>query len=227
MKVRLNSVVKMLVAVAAVAAASGASAQSAGQWTVALGVNKITPHVESGDISAPALPGSKGDVGSDTQPVVVIDYGITDNISVETALGTPYKHKIYGAGAIAGTGELGSVEALPPTIFAQYRFFQPSAMIRPFVGVGLAYAYFQKATGSGKMTALTNPGSSTPTTFKIDNKLTGALQAGVAVNINERWFASAAIIKTFLKTDVHFSTNQTQHMKLDPQAVMVSVGYKF
>jgi outer membrane protein len=227
MKVRLNSVVKMLVAVAAVAAASGASAQSAGQWTVAVGVNKITPHVESGDISAPALPGSKGDVGSDTQPVVVIDYGITDNISVETALGTPYKHKIYGAGAIAGTGELGSVEALPPTIFAQYRFFQPSAMIRPFVGVGLAYAYFQKATGSGKMTALTNPGSSTPTTFKIDNKLTGALQAGVAVNINERWFASAAIIKTFLKTDVHFSTNQTQHMKLDPQAVMVSVGYKF
>jgi outer membrane protein len=154
-------------------------------------------------------------------------YGITDNISVETALGTPYKHKIYGAGAIAGTGELGSVEALPPTIFAQYRFFQPSAMIRPFVGIGLAYAYFQKATGSGKMTALTNPGSSTPTTFKIDNKLTGALQAGVAVNINERWFASAAIIKTFLKTDVHFSTNQTQHMKLDPQAVMVSVGYKF
>jgi outer membrane protein len=227
MKVRLNSVVKMLVAVAAVAAASGASAQSAGKFAVAVGVNKITPHVESGDISAPALPGSKGDVGSDTQPVIVIDYGITDNISLETALGTPYKHKIYGAGAIAGTGELGSVEALPPTIFAQYRFFQPSAMIRPFVGVGLAYAYFQKATGSGKMTALTNPGSSTPTTFKIDNKLTGALQAGVAVNINERWFASAAIIKTFLKTDVHFSTNQTQHMKLDPQAVMVSVGYKF
>jgi outer membrane protein len=227
MKVRLNSVVKMLVAAAAVAAASGASAQSAGQWTVAVGANKITPHVESGDISAPALPGSKGDVGSDTQPVIVIDYGITDNISVETALGTPYKHKIYGAGAIAGTGELGSVQALPPTIFAQYRFFEPTAMIRPFVGVGVAYAYFMKATGSGRMTALTNPGSSTPTTFKIDNKLTAALQAGVSVNINERWFASAAIIKTFLTTDVHFSTNQTQHMKLDPQAVMVSVGYKF
>jgi outer membrane protein len=192
-----------------------------------VGANKITPHVESGDISAPALPGSKGDVGSDTQPVIVIDYGITDNISVETALGTPYKHKIYGAGAIAGTGELGSVQALPPTIFAQYRFFEPTAMIRPFVGVGVAYAYFMKATGSGRMTALTNPGSSTPTTFKIDNKLTAALQAGVSVNINERWFASAAIIKTFLTTDVHFSTNQTQHMKLDPQAVMVSVGYKF
>jgi outer membrane protein len=227
MKVRLNSVVKMLVAAAAVAAASGAAAQSAGQWTVAVGANKITPKVDSGDISAPALPGSKGDVSSDTQPVLVIDYGLTDNISVETALGTPYKHKIYGAGAISGVGQLGTVQALPPTIFLQYRFFQPSAMVRPFVGAGVSYAYFMKETGSGKMTALTNPGSPTPTTFSIDNKLTGSLQAGVAVNINERWFASAALIKTFLKTDVHFSTGQTQHMTLDPQAVMLAVGYKF
>jgi outer membrane protein len=227
MKVRSNSVVKMLVAVAAIAAASGASAQSAGQWTVAVGANKITPKVESGDISAPALPHSQGDVSSDTQPVVVFDYYLTDNISVEAALGTPYKHKIYGAGAIAGTGQLGSVEALPPTVFVQYRFFQPSAMVRPFVGAGITYAYFQKETGSGLMTALTNPGSPTPTTFSIDNKLTGSLQAGVAVNINERWFASATVIKTFLKTDVHFSTGQSQHMKLDPQAVMVAVGYKF
>jgi outer membrane protein len=227
MKVRLNSVVKMLLAAAAIAAASGASAQSAGQWTVALGANKITPKVESGDISAPALPGSKGDVSSETQPVLVIDYGLTDNISIETALGTPYKHKIYGAGAISGTGELGTVQSLPPTVFLQYRFFQPSAMVRPFVGVGVSYAYFMKETGSGRMTALTNPGSPAPTTFSIDNKLTGSLQAGLAVNITERWFASAAVIKTFLKTDVHFSTGQTQHMKLDPQAVMVAVGYKF
>jgi outer membrane protein len=227
MKVRLNSVVKMLVAVAAVAAASGASAQSAGQLTVSAGLNKINPHVESGNITAPALPNSKGDVSSDTQPVLVFDYGITDNISAEFALGTPYKHKLYGAGSLEGTGQLGTVEALPPTVFAQYRFFSPSSMVRPFVGVGLTYAYFQKATGSGKMTALTNPGSSSPTTFKIDNKLTSSLQVGVSVNINERWFATAAAVKTFLTTDVHFSTGQSQHMQLDPTAAMLTVGYKF
>jgi outer membrane protein len=227
MKVRLNNVVKMLVAAAAVAAASGASAQSAGQWTAALGANKVTPHVESGDITAPALPHSQGDVEGDTQPVLMITYSFTDNISVEGGLGTPYKHTIYGAGAIAGTGKLGTVESMPPTVFAQYRFFDPNARIRPFVGAGLTYAYFQKATGSGQMTALTNPGSSTPTTFKIDNKLTTSLQAGVAVNITERWFASAAYIKTFLKTDVHFSTGQEQHMKLDPSSLMLTVGYKF
>jgi outer membrane protein len=226
MKIRLNSVVKMLALAAAMAAASGASAQSAGQWTVKAGVNKITPHVESGDISAPALPGSKADVGSDTKPILVFGYGLTDNISAELDLGLPYKHEIYGAGAIEGTGKLGTVEALPPTAFIQYRFFEPKAMLRPYVGLGLTYAYFQKATGSGQMTALTNTGGA-PTTFKIDNKLVGSVQLGLAVNVNERWYVDAAVVKTFLKTRVNFSTGQTQDMTLNPQAVSIGVGYKF
>jgi len=227
MKVRLNKVVTMLVAVAAVAAASSASAQSAGQFAVHAGLNKITPNVESGTISAPALPNSKADVGADTAPVLVLDYGITDNISVEAALGTPYKHRLSGAGALQGTGKIGSVEALPPTAFLQYRFFKPGAVFRPYVGIGLTYAYFQKATGSGQLTAITNPGTSTPTTFKVDNKLTYSLQVGTTVSINERWFVNGALVRTKLSTDVHFSTGQSQHMKLDPTAALVSVGRKF
>jgi outer membrane protein len=226
MKVRFNNAAQLMVMAAALAAASGASAQSAGQFTAKLGINKITPHVESGDISAPALPGSKADVGPDTQPIFVFGYGITDNISAELDLGLPYKHPIYGAGAIAGTGKLGTVEALPPTAFIQYRFFEPSAMFRPYVGAGITYAYFQKATGSGQMTALTNPGGPA-TTFKIDNKVAGSAQLGVAVNLNERWYADVAYVKTWLKTKVNFSTGQTQDMTLDPQSLSIGVGYKF
>ncbi|MEW6759396.1 MAG: OmpW family outer membrane protein [Pseudomonadota bacterium] len=227
MKVRFNSVVKALGVAAALACASTASAQSAGQITAKFGLNQLTPKVESGDISAPALPGSKGDVDSDIQPVLVLAYGLTDNISLETALGTPYKHKIYGAGAIAGTGELGTVEALPATLFAQYRFGAPNSTFRPFVGLGATYAYFMKERGSAKMTAVTNPGRGVPTTFSIDNKFTYTVQAGMAVNFNEKWFADVTVNKARLRTDVHFSTGQTQHMKLDPVSVILAVGYKF
>jgi outer membrane protein len=227
MKVRVNKLVKMLMLAGAFGVASAASAQSAGQWTASVGINKITPHVVSGDISAPALPHSQGTVSSDTQPVLVVSYSWTDNISFEGALGTPYKHKIFGAGAIEGTGQLGTVEALPPTLFVQYRFFDPSSRVRPFIGFGPTYSYFQKATGSGQMTALTNPGMGVPTTFKLDNKFTYSGQVGVSVAINERWFATATYIKSKLSTDVHFSSGQHQHMKLDPSATMVSVGYKF
>ena len=226
MKVRFNSVAKTLVAAAALVCAASASAQSAGQWTAKFGFNQLTPKVESGDISAPALPFTKADVGRDIQPVVGITYSFTDNISLETAIGTPYKHKIIGAGSIAGTGELGTVEALPPTLFAQYRFFAPTATFRPYVGIGATYAYFMKERGSGKLTALTNPGGA-PTTFNIDNKFTYSGQLGVAMNFNERWFADATVIKSRLRTDVHFSTGQNQHMKLDPVAVVLAVGYKF
>ena len=159
--------------------------------------------------------------------MLVLAYGLTDNISLETALGTPYKHKIYGAGAIAGTGQLGTVEALPATLFAQYRFGAPTATFRPFVGIGATYAYFMKERGSAKMTAITNPGSGIPTTFSIDNKFTYTAQLGMAVNFSEKWFADVTVNKARLRTDVHFSTGQTQHMKLDPVAVVVAVGYKF
>ncbi|MCA1856835.1 outer membrane beta-barrel protein [Massilia oculi] len=227
MKVRFNSLCKVLGVAAALACASTASAQSAGQLTAKIGANQLTPKVESGDISAPALPGSKADVGKDTQPVLIFAYGLTDNISLEAALGTPYKHKIYGAGAIAGTGELGTVQALPPTLFVQYRFGAPNALFRPFVGIGATYAYFMKERGSAKMTAITNPGSGVPTTFSIDNKFTYTGQIGLAMNFNEKWFADVTVNKSKLRTDVQFSTGQTQHMKLDPVAVVLAVGYKF
>lgn len=227
MKNQLNCAFKALAVAAALACASTASAQSAGQITAKVGINQLTPKVESGDISAPALPGTKADVGRDTQPVLIFAYGITDNISLEAALGTPYKHKIYGAGAIAGTGELGTVEALPPTLFAQYRFFAPTAAFRPFVGIGATYAYFMKERGSAKMTAITNPGRGVPTTFSIDNKFTYTLQAGVAMNISEKWFADVTVNKSRVRTNVEFSTGQTQFMKLDPVAVVLAVGYKF
>jgi outer membrane protein len=226
MNVRLKSAVTLLAAACAMAVASGASAQSAGQWTAKVGAGRITPKVESGDVSAPALPGSKVAVSSDTEPVFIFAYGLTDNISAEIDLGVPYKHKLYGAGALEGTGQLGTVEALPPAAFLQYRFFEPTAMVRPFVGAGLSYAYFRKATGSGGLTALLNTGGPA-STFKIDGKLAGALQAGVAFNFNERWFADLTVVKSWLKVENKYSTGQTLQVKLDPLGVMIAVGYKF
>jgi outer membrane protein len=222
----MKQLCKLLAVAGLMAVAQGAMAQSAGQFTVKVGANKITPKVVSGDVSAPALPGSKADVSDNTQPVLIGTYSFTDNISVEVDAGLPYKHKISGAGAIQGVGVIGTVEALPPTAFVQYRFFSPQSMVRPYVGLGATYAYFQKETGSGQLTALTNIGGQ-GTTFKIKNKMAMTLQVGAVVNFGERWFADLTFTKTKLKTQVTFSTNQTQEMTLDPQAMAFGIGYKF
>lgn len=219
--------IKLLAVAAVITASAAVSAQSAGTWSAEVSINKITPKVTSDDMSPPALPGTKADVGSDTEPVLVGSYMITDNISAELHLGLPYKHDLLGAGSISGTGKLGTAEVLRPTIFAQYRFLAANSTFRPYVGLGLTYAYFQKETGSGALTALTNTGSSTPTTFKLDNAFGVTSQLGATYAINEKWFADAVVTKTYLKTTAHYSTGQTQELKLDPVAVSVGIGYHF
>lgn len=225
MKETLNCALKLVAASTLLALVSSASAQSAGQLTLKAGLNQITPKIESGDLSAPALPGTKADVGPDTEPVFVIGYGVTDNISLELDLGLRYKHPLYGAGAVAGTGQLGTAKVLPPTLFAQYRFFNPDAPIRPYLGAGVTYAYFKDATGSGQLTALLNTGGPA-TTFEIKNKVAATFQAGVVLALNKRWYLDLAVAKTYLKTTVTFSTNQTQSIKFDPVAVGLGVGYR-
>lgn len=226
MNQRLKNVVTLLTAACAIAVAANASAQSAGQFSAKIGAGKITQERDSGDLSAPALPGSKVTVGSATAPVLIVAYGLTDSILAELDLGLPYKHKLAGAGALAGTGQLGTVEVLRPSATIQYRFFPPQATVRPFVGLGVTYAYFQKETGSGKLTALLNTGGPA-TTFTMGAKAAATLQAGVAVNVDPRWFVDLTVTKSKLETQVRYSTGQTHSVRLDPLAVIVAVGYKF
>ncbi|UMR31315.1 outer membrane beta-barrel protein [Massilia sp. MB5] len=211
---------------AALGAASTASAQSAGDWILKVGVNRITPKVESGNVSAPDLPESKADVAADTKPIFNITRMLTDNISAELDLGVPYKHDLLAAGSIAGSGKLGTSEVLPPTALIQYRFFEPTARLRPYVGLGLTYAYFQKERGSAQLTALLNTGGP-GTTFSLKSKFAASFQIGASLRIDDRWGADIGIIKTKLKTRADFSTGQTMEARLDPLAVSLGVTYKF
>jgi outer membrane protein len=227
MNKRFGSVLKILAVAAALTASAAASAQSAGVWSVQVGAKKITPKTESGFLTAPTLPGVQNDVASDTEPVVTFDYMITDNIGLETYIAPPFKHDQLGAGSIKGTGKLGSVESLPATLLVQYRFLEPKARFRPYVGVGITYGYFQKETGSAQLTALTNTGSSTATTFKVESAWGSTVQVGGALAINDRWFIDLNVTKTYIKTTSRFSTGQTIDLKLDPVSVSLSVGYHF
>jgi len=222
----MKKTVQLLALAAAMTVASAASAQTAGTWLGTLGANKITPKVESGDVSAPAQPGTKTDVGSDTKPRFAIAYMVNDNVSAEIDLGLPYKHDLYGAGTIDGTGKLATAEVLPPTAFIQYRFLPANSVFRPYVGLGITYAMFQKERGSGQLTAVLNTGGP-GATFKLDDKWAASYQIGGTVKINEKWFLDASVIKTKLKTKAHYSTGQVQDVRLDPLAVNVSIGYAF
>lgn len=213
-----------IAAAALVVAASDAQAQQAGSWLARIGATNISPHVSSGDLSAPSLPGTKIDVGDSTQLSGGITYMLTDSWAVDVPIATPFKHTLTGEGAIAGVGKIGEVRSVPFTLLGQYRFGVPNAQLRPYLGAGVTYANFYHERSTGTLSALTG---GSPTTFTVDSKFAPTVQAGMIFNVNEKFFVDAMVAKTFLKTTSHLSTGQHIETKLDPVTLSVGVGMRF
>ena len=195
-------------------------------WSLKLGINRIAPQVDSGNLSAPSLPGTQVDVKADTQPIVSLIVPVADHVTVEAFAGLPYRHDIVGDGAIAGSGNIGSTKQVSPTVFGQYRFGDNASPVRPYLGLGLTYARFYGEEGSGALTAMTSPGGSA-TRLSIDAAWGLSAQVGVAVTLGERWFLDAALVQTRLKTTTHLSSGQHIDTRLDPRSMAVAVGYRF
>jgi outer membrane protein len=203
-----------------------ASAQTAGTWMARAGIVRVAPQVASGNLSAPSFANSTTDVGPDTQPGGGISYMLTDNVSVDVPLALPLSHKIYGAGAIAGVGQIATVKALPITVFLQYRFLAADSKFRPYVGLGATYAKFYGEQGSAALTALTNPGGPA-TQLKIDSKWIVTPQIGMTYAFGDKWFVDVFYSKAKLSTTTTLSTGQTLDAALDPASYGVTVGVKF
>lgn len=222
----MKNTLKFITAATIALTAQAAFSQAAGTWMARVGGATIAPQVSSGTMSTPSFPNTKGDVGAASQLAGGISYMYTDNFSVDLPVALPFTHKLYGAGALSSAGQIGEVQALPMTVFFQYRFMEPSATFRPYVGVGPTYAYFFNEKGSGALTAMTNPGSS-PTSLKVDSQVTYSAQIGATIAVDDKVFIDVFYSKTPLKTKNTYSTGQTLDITLDPVSYGISLGVKF
>jgi outer membrane protein len=211
---------------ATLAFCGSALAQQAGSFSASIGATHIAPSVDSGNLTAPSLPNTKVDVNANTQITGAVNYMVTDNIAVHVPIGFGFKHEVSGAGANAGVGKLITTRALPITLIGQYRFMEANATFRPYLGAGVSYVKFYKETGTGTLTALTNPGGPA-TGAKFESKFAPTLQIGAIYNINDQWYLDASYAKTFLKTRATLTTGQTIDVTLNPNAYSLQVGYKF
>jgi outer membrane protein len=218
----------LAVAVSLAALASAAHAQgAAGSWFGGIGVTRIAPKVSSGNLSAPSQTGTQIDVDSDTKPTLFVGRMITDNISVEVPIGLGFKQHITGAGAIAGVGQIGTVRTLPITVFAQYRFFEPTRRLRPYVMLGVTYALNYDEQGSAALNGLNPLNPPGGTQLHVQNSFGFTPGLGVTYNINERWFVDAQYAKSFLKTKATLSTGQTIEARVNPNVYRLAVGMRF
>jgi len=149
-------------------------------------------------------------------PEVDLSYFFTKNWASELILAIPPKIKINSE----ALGHIGTVRALPPTIFAQYHFDEMRGF-KPYVGVGVNYTRFGSIKLAGDATIKTN-------------SFGPALQAGVDYAITKNVYLNLDVKKAWIRTKVTSIPGQhvTPSMmsgtfKLDPLMFSVGVGYRF
>jgi outer membrane protein len=153
---------------------------------------------------------------------------LTSNWAVSLPIGPSFDHTLYGMGAIEGVGAIGKVQALPVTVFGQYRFCQPTDTWRPYVMLGLSYVKFFDARGSTALDAI-NPMNPVDghTTFDVASRFGASPGAGISMAINEHWMIDVYVVKTLLNTTTTLSTGQKIDTRLNPLVTAISVGVRF
>ena len=223
----MKNTAKLLLIPALLACAAAAQAQSAGTWMLRAGGTTITPNVSSGDLTTPSLVGTKASINSSSRFSGGVTYMVDGNLAIDVPLAVPFQHDISGDGAILGAGKIADVKALPATVMAQWRFMEPTAAFRPYVGLGLTYAAFYAARSTSTLTAVTGGTPSNPTTLSIDSKWAATVQLGASISIDKSWFLDASYTYTPLSTRTTLSSGQTLDAKLNPSSVSLAIGYKF
>lgn len=208
-------------------ASGGALAQSAGSLVVYGGAAQTDLRADSGELPPPSLPGSRIDLKKASTFAGGVTYYWTDRISIDIPVVAPYRHDILAAGALAGVGKLGSVQYVPVTLTAQYRFGDADSALRPFVGAGVTYGHFSKAKATAALTGVTGGTPANPTTLTLKRKLGTTVELGASYNVTKDWSASLSVGKTFIKTDARLSTGQNFETSLDPVSIRFGIGYRF
>jgi outer membrane protein len=116
---------------------------------------------------------------------------------------------------------------LPISVFAQYRFMEPTARVRPYLMLGLTYAHFYGEAGSATLNGLNpiNPRGGTGLSVESRFALTPGL--GVTAMLTDKWFVDLQYARSFLKTTTTLSTGQKIDTKLNPDVFKIGVGMLF
>lgn len=212
----------------------------AGDWVVRLRATNVNPSESSrlGETTdkayggvpfdAATLYGSSTDnleVDSNTIPELDISYYVTKNIALELilALGSNHDVKIDTAGAV--NQQLGEINALPPTLTAQWHFM-PDQTFDPYVGAGVSYV---RMMDNGLRANAPGVGSFP---IRVDrSNWGGALQAGFDVNLDGGWLVNFDVKKIFVDTDVKLNLGdgyrKIDSLDIDPLVISVGFGKRF
>ena len=193
---------------------------------------------------------------------LMLDYFVNDNVSLELVLGAPPEMELSGKGNISlpivGTvakldqfEKIATTDAYTPTVTARYHFGSVENRVRPYLGGGVMYAHFSNVEADPAVNAELQ--SRNPLVgnllkpelgkIKVDDAFAPVVLAGVDVNINKDWFATASVsyahLSTTAKLNVIGNTGLTpaaprgtvlegrSKIEINPVVTYLGIGYRF
>ncbi|BCO32765.1 outer membrane protein W [Thiohalobacter sp. COW1] len=212
----MSRTIKTTALTAALAMALGAGTANAleqGDILVRGGLGYVQPTSES----EPTGLGLNVEANDDMNFAFTLTYMATDHVGIELLGAAPFEHDVN----VAENGlNVGSTKHLPPTLTAQY-YFQPSAKIRPYVGIGINYTTFFDED--------LDPAVLPNSNLDLDDSIGLALQAGVDIDLTENWFLNGAVWYMDIDTDasIRGAANTDFEVGIDPVVLFAGIGYRF
>ena len=181
----------------------------AGDWYVRAGATHVDPKSDNGQLAGGAL---DADIDSQTGLGLIIGRRLNDNLSLELLAATPFEHTVSLNGADAV-----DFKHLPPTLSLVYGF-NPEGKVNPFLGAGVNYTWTFSEREYGPLDG---------TEVKIDNSWGLAAQAGLAIDLSERWELVLDARWIDIDADVFVNGANVGGVAVDPMVFGLHLGYRF
>ncbi|TDO06198.1 MULTISPECIES: OmpW/AlkL family protein [Halomonas] len=209
-KTALSSLLAAGFAAAALTASTQAFAYGAGDFFTRVGVAKVDPKSDNGELVNGSL---DVDVEDDNGFAFTLGYRFTDKLGVELLAAEPFDHDIsLGDGALSG-----STDHLPPTLTLQYYpLGGTAARIQPYAGIGVNYTRFSDEE-------ISIPGAD----LELDNSWGAAGQLGVDLLIDDHWAFNAAAWYLDIDSDASLDGEDIGKVEVDPVVVMAGLSFRF
>jgi len=201
---------------AAAAMTAPALAQSAGEWTLGVGVHAVDPKSNAGSLDATALglgPLPPTRIDTDARPTITGEYFIRDNLGLEVLAALPFQHKIN----VDGVGKVGSTKHLPPVVSLQYHF-NSGSKVSPFIGLGVNYTRFFNERTQGALSG---------TKLKLDASWGLAGHVGVDIQLNPRYALRLDARYIDISSDVRVNGVKVGKANIDPLVYGTALVVKF
>lgn len=200
--------ISLLAGVPALLTAGSLSAEegwSRTDWIVRAGMSRVDPRSTSLTLASGEQVVVEADTGVSLEAAILL----RQRWGLEIFAAPNFRHPLRLRSA-AGLADFGRTDQTLEILSVQYHL-NPEGRVRPYLGVGLAYAGYNDSTPAG---------------IDLDRSFGAALQAGMDIGVSPRWFVNLSARWADVDSRVALSGVDLGSARIDPMIYSVNVGFR-